>query len=980
MTDRLDDPLDEPIDEPIDASIDAVPHPTGRSSSADVERGHREAAAEPAYVRARWHGVDADSGERVDLAELRDTSALTEGDRADRPADDLSATNSDRAPWWERTRRRVFRRPIDWLNRPWPTERVVAFLLTVVTLAATTMIMMSVVHFNPLSPARDLVFDDTTPTGGDFGAHVWGPAYLRDHLLPAGWFNGWSMDWYAGMPTYRFYMVLPAFMILLVDLVLPYGVAMKVISIVGLVTLPACCWAFGRLAKFRYPMPELFAVAGVCFALDESFSIYGGNLRSTMAGEFSFSISLSLAVLGLGLLAAGLRTGKYRVWAAVLIAAACVAHGIVLIFTAGAALVFSLVWVDRKRIVYAVTVGVTALLLMAWWVGPFLGNHAFMTDMKYGGEPGQGSFTSWWGMYFPLTTPLDVLITTLAIIGFAACIVRRHLNGVALGLTGVALAIGVWLAKESLPVIGLLWNPRLLPFFYLVRYMLMMVGAVEILTLFWNMIRDRRARDDAGYVANTAFAVTTSLVAFAVLGFMFQSLFVFGKNVTDESGKTAYEAGLFLPGNLPDLTFRASETNVKAAGNGWARYNFLGYEGRNEYYTEYHQVVTTMADLGDDPAHGCGRAMWENHADNGKYGTTMALMLLPFWTDGCIGSMEGLYFEASGTTPYHFLTAAAMSKNSSNPVRELRYTNNNAEVGVPHLQDLGVRYVMLRSTEAQQQADTRPELTMIAESYPWKIYQVAGSDVVVPLATQPVVVNERGGDQRERHLELGTSWFQNKDEWAALPADDGPAAWQRIDVVVDDTRREVNGDGEKNRVDVVVPGQAIEPVALPEVQVSQVDIGDQSLSFDVDRTGVPVLVRVSYFPNWKVSGAEGPFRVAPNMMVVVPTSNSVELTYGRNTIDYVTALLTLLGIALCVFWRFRGDLRFDGEVPAPLWGRAPAAPPVPADADDPFAGTALADVEVDLAEPDPWWAPGTGSRASGDGGGEGDGPREPAAR
>ena len=35
-------------------------------------------------------------------------------------------------------------------------------------------------------------------------------------------------------------------------------------------------------------------------------------------------------------------------------------------------------------------------------------------------------------------------------------------------------------------------------------------------------------------------------------------------------------------------------------------------------------------------------------------------MLLPFWTDGCIGSMEGLYFEASGSTPYHFLTAIAL--------------------------------------------------------------------------------------------------------------------------------------------------------------------------------------------------------------------------------------------------------------------------------------------------------------------------------
>ena len=53
-----------------------------------------------------------------------------------------------------------------------------------------------------------------------------------------------------------------------------------------------------------------------------------------------------------------------------------------------------------------------------------------------------------------------------------------------------------------------------------------------------------------------------------------------------------------------------------------------------------------MAGARRRPEHGCGRALWENNGDNGKYGTTMALMLLPHWTDGCIASMEGLFFEA----------------------------------------------------------------------------------------------------------------------------------------------------------------------------------------------------------------------------------------------------------------------------------------------------------------------------------------------
>ena len=45
------------------------------------------------------------------------------------------------------------------------------------------------------------------------GAHVWGPDYLRDHLLPNGRLTGWAPDWYAGFPAYHFYFPLPALMV-----------------------------------------------------------------------------------------------------------------------------------------------------------------------------------------------------------------------------------------------------------------------------------------------------------------------------------------------------------------------------------------------------------------------------------------------------------------------------------------------------------------------------------------------------------------------------------------------------------------------------------------------------------------------------------------------------------------------------------------------------------------------------------------------
>jgi hypothetical protein len=350
-----------------------------------------------------------------------------------------------------------------------------------------------------------------------------------------------------------------------------------------------------------------------------------------------------------------------------------------------------------------------------------------------------------------------------------------------------------------------------------------------------------------------------------------------------------------------------------------------------------------MCDIGAE--RGCGRALWENSGDNGEYGTTMSLMLLPHWTDGCIGSMEGLFFEASGTTPYHFLTAAAMSKQSSNPVRQLRYVNNDATVGVQHMHDLGVRYLMVRTPEAKAEADAQDDLEFVTTSGPWDIYELRTASIVEPLTVQPVVVEGRSGDQRENNLEVGTSWFQRQDDWAALPANDGPDSWQRVPVEIDlDVRVGEPGDRSRN-VDYVVPAEPIDVVELAPATVSNVDIQQQSVSFEVDQVGVPVLVRVSYFPTWKVEGAEGPYRVAPNFMVVIPTENQVTLTYSKTPLDWFFYSLTLFGIALCFYWRRKGDVVYASDRPG--WGARPvidvetiSEPPVP---DTPAVAPAPAD-------------------------------------
>jgi hypothetical protein len=73
-------------------------------------------------------------------------------------------------------------------------------------------------------------------------------------------------------------------------------------------------------------------------------------------------------------------------------------------------------------------------------------------------------------------------------------------------------------------------------------------------------------------------------------------------------------------------------------------------------------------------------------------------------------------------------------------------------------------------------------------------------------------------------------------------------------------------------------------------------------------------VKVSYFPNWQATGAQGPWRVAPNLMVVVPTSHDVTLHYGTTAVDRAGWLITAgaalaaLGLAV-VGWRVRRRIR-----------------------------------------------------------------------
>ena len=95
-----------------------------------------------------------------------------------------------------------------------------------------------------------LLLRNSTTNGGDMGAHVYWPWFLEHHWFTSGRIQGWSPDWYSGFPIGQYYFPFPALLTAALDLVLPYNVAFKLVTVLGPVSLPIAAYVFAEQLEF----------------------------------------------------------------------------------------------------------------------------------------------------------------------------------------------------------------------------------------------------------------------------------------------------------------------------------------------------------------------------------------------------------------------------------------------------------------------------------------------------------------------------------------------------------------------------------------------------------------------------------------------------------------------------------------------------------------------------------------------------------
>ncbi len=693
------------------------------------------------------------------------------------------------------------------------------------------LVAAGLVTFVVMAPER--IFQANTPTGGDMGAHVLIPAYVRDHLISSGRIMGWSNDWYAGFPVLYFYFPLPALTIVVLDFLLPYGVAFKLVTVAGLVALPFSSYYLARCMGFSRPVATVGGVAGGTFVFMESFTIFGGNTLSTLAGEYSFSWSFALAMAYLGMTIRNVRTGRgFSLGPGVLLALTALSH----IITTAVIVIASLpLLFKRKGVQTVVGSWGVGFALAGFWAIPLLARvQGFTTDM--GWHPVRG---------FDNVLPRDMwAIGILALAGLVWAASRRMIIGPALTL--IIMPIAGFYVIEYIDFTPL-YNARLLPFWYYIGYLF---AGLAVGTAIVAMVR--RFRQEPAYLWTGVLVASAFFLVVGAIGI--------------------------------------------AKARAWANWNYAGYEGKQTYaygqdgseilqtdhWADYSNLMAVLDELPP------GRVMWEANSELNRYGTPMALMLTGYWSEGH-PSMEGLLFESSLTTPFHFLNAAEVSERPSNPVGGLDYHRLDFDRAVKHLAVYDVAYYVSFTERATEEADAYG-LERLAVTDPFVVYALPESSLVDVATYEPVV-----WDGDEEFLEAALDWYDDVgglDRWIVA---DGPEEWPRVDQVpFDPTTRLTAGT------------------------VSNVVLENHRISFSTTAVGVPHLVKVSHFPNWQTDDALGPWRAAPSLMVVVPTQEDVVIEFKNTwaetlgwtlTLGSLGAMLVLAGVR--AYRRRSGVARVD---------------------------------------------------------------------
>jgi hypothetical protein len=171
-----------------------------------------------------------------------------------------------------------------------------------------------------------LLLLETWTAGGDTPCHVPTAAFACQ-IFSEGRLHGWYPGAYLGHPLLLYYFPLPFLVMVALAPLTGLPVAFKLGTVLGVFLLPLAAYACARLMRYAFPVPLVTAAAALVFVFLEENPIWGGNLASTLTGEFSYTYGTALALVFLGVVYRAFTGDAGPAWPAATLAVVALAHG-----------------------------------------------------------------------------------------------------------------------------------------------------------------------------------------------------------------------------------------------------------------------------------------------------------------------------------------------------------------------------------------------------------------------------------------------------------------------------------------------------------------------------------------------------------------------------------------------------------------------------------------------------------------------------
>jgi len=674
----------------------------------------------------------------------------------------------------------------------------------------------------------ELLLSDTLTTGGDTASHYLSAVYLKEHLLPHARLIGWQPGNLAGFPLFQLYFPLSFLLMAGLSLVMPLTVAFKLVSVAGVLGLPAAAAFFLMRLGYRRPAPALAAVFMLPFLFMEANSMWGGNLPSTLAGEFAYGLGLCLSLVFLGRLWRDIDTRRNRAANAVLLALVGLAHAYALLFSVAGAGFFLLASGGRgQRFAYLFKVHLLAFLFLGFWIVPLLAFLPYATAYNH----------------------------TWVIDGFSQVLPRILWPFLGLGLAGAALGAAGFRAGTS-P------DRRL-------EFLLFLLAAVAGLFLIAPAI----GGVDIRFVPFGQ--VLLLLLAAAGSARLFQHLRL--KNLA------ALTLAVFA------LVWTAGhESRISR----WIDWNYTGYESK-PLWPAFKAVNDFLAGSPADP-----RVAYEHAARTGDVGTIRSFENLPLFSGR--STLEGVYLQSSPSSPFIFYLQSEISQVYSAPLPGFNYSRFDLAKALPHLLLFNVNRFITVTPETRAAAERTPGFELKQAFDPFAVFALTQNQnryAVQPRFAPILVLTRDPAGEAFTAFRFGNAEVPLVFDTRVRPEDRNRFAAVFFHGL---TRKQVEH----------LPEKELPPA--PDITES---VTENTIQIDGATPGVPLWIRVSFHPNWRVQGADRVWRASPSFMLVFPTERRVVLTFARGWPEWLGLALTALGLLLAAGLGF---LRRNGSIPRPL--------------------------------------------------------------